>query len=784
MITFIYTKEQTTEAEDILYFLIKEKELPIISRSNVSCILETDERISEDSAVILVSDDAVLDKEWQKAVSQLSENIRLIPVGGTENADYSNPEVIPPRIEAINFIRLDGNHCENIWDSLTIEKDFYHIKNTLLSNLHAWVSSYGSEAFLLSDINRINECLSIMEKKREKEKSPYIVEELSEIIDFLEGSLKYAKRLKRKRITDFIKRTGIVLAAIAVAVMFYAKADHAKRMRYAQTVLSVDAQAGLMPVNAVKLFDGIVNYSLPDSSKPGLYNKLAELLNGNWYNTPLGINYKWALNDAQIAEDEQYVWAVNGNGAVTKWDTYSGEIVGQEQVSSLPLNAFVSSKGEDFFAAVDADGYIFKKHIGKPWEKSEKNYDIPFAQGCRLLCSGEQNSLIIAGTNGKLFYFEMDPEINLVWEKQYDKICCIESNGQGLEAVVQKQGELYDVCIASDGKESEILIPNTYDTGCSMDILGGTVLMSDENQQIVTWKKENPEVLNIWGLVLSKPVLLKFFNENVIVYYDRNTGTHLYDLERKLDLGKVLSDVDAVSSIGASNNTVLLRRYDGIYYTENVEMLLPAKELNDQDICAVYTENEAASDGKIKKASIENEYMIQIVLQTEDGNMTLMLDGGSRYYIGEAQADLSLVEEGADIYYHKNKPVNFTGKPTVIGIVDDGEALLVGGTDGAFYEIVFTEKGGFQRGSQFQTPSHAAVVGIYQTDNFYYIKDGTGTLWKARIGYEAFTEEGAAQEIKKKLHHAMDKDMREIISKDTAEKLELKWQPGDGKGWE
>ena len=783
-IYFIYVKEQTDEAENILSFLNKEKEMPVISRNDVCYILGSDERIAEDSAVILISDDAVLDNEWQAAVRQLPENIRLIPVGGTENADYSNPEVIPPQIEAINFIRMNENCCENIWDSLTIEKDFYQIKNTLLSNLHAWAFSNGSEAFLLSDIDTINAYLLILRKKWKKEKNPYIAEELSAIIKYLNTSLRYVKQLKRERIVNNIKRIGIIVAAVVAVVMFYKKADNAKRMRFAQTILSVDTQAGLLPINAVKLVEGIVNSSFPDSVKPGLYNKLSEFLNSNWYNTPLGINYKWALNDAQVAEDEQYVWAVTGNGTVTKWDSYSGEIVEQAQVSSLPLNVFAASEGEEFFAAVDADGYILKRHIGEAWEKSEKNYDIPFVQGCRLLCFGEQNSLIIAGTNGKLFYFETEPEINLIWEKQYERILCIELNEQGIEAVVWQQDELYDLCIGPDGEESKTLIPITYDGICSMDILNGTVLMSDENMQIVTWNKENPEVLSTWGLVLSRPLLLRFFHENVIVYYDKNTGIHLYDLERKLDLGKIFRDVDAVSSIKVSQNTVLILRSDGVYHTENVEILLPTDDLQDQDIYAIYTEKEAVSDGKIKKASIENEYMIRVELHSEEGDMTLMLDGGSRYYIGRAQADFSLVDEESDTYYHKIKPVNFTGKPAVIGIIDNGETLLAGGTDGAFFEIGFTENGDFLRGSQLQIPSHAAIVGIYQTEDFYYIEDETGTMWKARIGYDAFTEEGVIQAVKEKLHYAMDKSLLESISEDTVKKLELKWQPGEGKEWE
>ncbi|MDE7009143.1 MAG: hypothetical protein K2P07_13480, partial [Lachnospiraceae bacterium] len=90
--------------------------------------------------------------------------------------------------------------------------------------------------------------------------------------------------------------------------------------------------------------DGITNPLISGLAKRELYNKLSEHLDRNWHNTPVGVNYKWALNDAQIAADEQYIWSADGDGGIAKWDSYTGGIVWKEAVSKQPLIALAVSK--------------------------------------------------------------------------------------------------------------------------------------------------------------------------------------------------------------------------------------------------------------------------------------------------------------------------------------------------------------------------------------------------------------------------------------------------------
>ena len=105
------------------------------------------EDIPQPTAVILISDSAVEDGQWQSEVRALPDKMRLIPAGQTINADYSNPDIIPTRVEELNFIRIDENLCSNIWESATIDADFYEMRNNVLVSMDTWLASQKSPFF-------------------------------------------------------------------------------------------------------------------------------------------------------------------------------------------------------------------------------------------------------------------------------------------------------------------------------------------------------------------------------------------------------------------------------------------------------------------------------------------------------------------------------------------------------------------------------------------------------------------------------------------------------------
>lgn len=787
MIYLIYTEEQYTEAEKILQFLTKEKKLTVNSRNKNCSILNSDSRISEDAAIILISNAAVEDQAWQALVDEIAEDVRLVPVSSTRNKDYTHPEWIPPKIKEINYIRIDGNHFKNIWESLTTEKDFYIMKSMLLLNMNTWIFSKYSEDFLLTDQGKIKQYLLLFRQKLQMETHSYFQEELAAIIEYLKLSMQYSKRLRRRKIIDYAKRTGAVILAVIGLVMFFKLRNYTNRLAYTNSAVSIKTHGEIAPITAVKLVESITNPSVPDAIKGELYNTLSEQLNKNWHNTSVGTNYKWTLNDAQIALDERYIWSANENGNIAKWDTYTGKIIEQTNISSQPLLALAADEEESLFVAVDSEGYLYKKWKDSSWEKSPHNYDIPFDMKTDLACNGQKNWAVVAGADGKLLWFDLKSGFSLIWNGEADRIFCTELTDRGLEMVVEKNGSLYDLYILVDGTVEETCIPINADKSCSMDILNGTVVMADSNFQIVMWDKTDPTAIHSTRMVLSRPLYLCFFNDQIIVYHDRNTGTHIYDLERSLDLGSILTDMPVVSSIAVSGNSVMAGTLQRTTYSiENIEPLLPLRQINECDICELYAEQSMTSDGMIRQVSIENEYMIRVALHAEENDKILMIDGANRYDIGKSQRDESLVQEDSpNIFYYADKPVNFTGKPTITGITNDGRSLLIGSSDGSFSEITFSEPGDYLLGAQLQIPSHAAVISICQTSDCYYLEDATGTFWRVRIGYDSLTPEGAALAVKEKLHCAATEEIREAVSQKTLETLGVVIVPGGGnKEWE
>lgn len=175
MVYILYTNEQYTDAGQILYFLTKEKNLSVSSYCENCYVLHADNRIDQDAAIVLLSNAAVMDENWQALVRDIPEGVRLIPVSSTKQ-------------------------LENIWDSLITETGFYDIKSRLLLNKNIWHFSKCSDDFLLSNSKKINEYLLLFQKKSEEEKNPYFRDELSEIVHYLEVSLQYSKKSSKKKV--------------------------------------------------------------------------------------------------------------------------------------------------------------------------------------------------------------------------------------------------------------------------------------------------------------------------------------------------------------------------------------------------------------------------------------------------------------------------------------------------------------------------------------------------------------------------------------------------------
>ena len=132
-ILILFDQTQAEDAKIVAEWLEKSGYAMTLENKECTVLMYALSQIATDSALVFVSDEAVNNPIWQKTVRQIGDNVRLIPIGATENADYSNPEVVPPRVESINYIREDEFMLENILDSLMTEPEFYAIKSSLQS---------------------------------------------------------------------------------------------------------------------------------------------------------------------------------------------------------------------------------------------------------------------------------------------------------------------------------------------------------------------------------------------------------------------------------------------------------------------------------------------------------------------------------------------------------------------------------------------------------------------------------------------------------------------------
>ena len=99
MICLIYTDEQRSAAEEILRFLMEEKQLTVHHQEKNSVTLCPNGQIDQDCAIILVSNAAVEDQAWQALVAEIPEDVRMIPVNCALNADSIDPEHIPAKLK-------------------------------------------------------------------------------------------------------------------------------------------------------------------------------------------------------------------------------------------------------------------------------------------------------------------------------------------------------------------------------------------------------------------------------------------------------------------------------------------------------------------------------------------------------------------------------------------------------------------------------------------------------------------------------------------------------------
>ncbi len=754
-ILFIYTKADENDVMSILNILVKNECLEVKSQ-NSGIIYGESDYIVTDSAIIWVSDDATKSSEWQKAVRNVHSQYRLIPVGGTQEVDYNDPNIIPPNIEKLNFISVEKKCAQNIWEALITEEQFYDLKNQLLSETFAWEASGESETFLRLDRKQIKKDIKTVQDQLTRTSGEHSKKQLERILIYLRQSKKYAFWNLLEKIFRVVRLGVIAVALSLVIVLFLQTTKKLVRLQNSSVLLVSPSTADTMTaVAAIRTLDGITNSTVSDELRSTLGAELIHYLDEEWCNTPVGNCYKWALNSGVMYSDNQTLLTADGGGNIIKWDFFSGAVISKERITDdeTMLITIGLSSDENKIIAADKDGYLYIKAHGDNWIRSAESFPVPASAEVHTVC--ENNQVLIFGA-GKLLLFDITDCENpiLVYNDNFDNIYSASIDQDAAIAIVSENESLKELRVNADGLTSEMNIPVSEKNNFTGDFLEGTFILSDENGRILFWDSNEQQVINT-SILSENPLSAAFINANTIVVNDRNSGNSIYDRSSGMNLGSVLDEAPAISTISAAGTTVY--GYNaGAYYSENVELLLP------QQMQGQVIKHEGTKESTDK--------VIRNIEIAEDGTVNVLIA-----FDGQEPVEYQLIDSK-----------NWNGRACVAAITNNGNSFVIATDRGYMFEMSFTSDGaGAMETAHRQLGMKSKITAIYETEDGYLAEDGGGRLWYLRSGEETLFPNGMIKAVKEKLTSAVSDDLIDIISDDLAKELELQLAPGhDGEEWE
>lgn len=748
---------------------------------------KTDKNVYKDSAIVLISDKATESNIWQRMVRNIPESYRLIPLGNTIDADYSNPNIIPNKIEEINSIRMDENCLKNIKESLATNPEIYNVKNNLKVMLSAYNASQCNPDYLMSDGKMIRDYWEMLSVAVESEGSGEIKAQLYSILQYLEASKSHARKLFIEDLIKKLKNGFWGLLAIIIVILAVYMSVTMKKLSTISSFIFYDVDQKMAPIRAAEAIDGLNTSITPDSVKYYLSYLLTEALEKNWSNSILASgNYKWGINDVSYAGDNNHLLTAEGSGKIVQWDVRSGQPTLKEQVSDSPLGALVVSKDNKLRLAIDSKGKVYYSFAYDSWDYTGYTCGIEWLSPFQIQLSADNQKVMVCNGKSVILLRLNNGSITELCKKEFSEIGDIGFDNLGNAHVLIKNGDMWEFLkIKDDGSEKITATNISVNITCSPDIREGVAALVDKNGQIIVLDINNNYKSDCTGLLLYNPISIAVSNQGYMLYLDRNTGVRIYDYKRKMDIGACLGMAFAADRLEIAGE-MAVAFLDGKIISENIQCLLPSNHIEEKEIENVYEGQYASSSGLIKSIAVKNKYMIEMVMNLETEKI-IIFDPAMKYFTGKAVKDEKLMEGMPKAYtYYSNLHIHFTGEPTLVGIVKNQDVIIIGGYDGSFYEVLFGEEGGAIIASSTQVPSHSPIVKVYQGKNKYYIEDSQGNIWQRRIGYKGMLNgDLLINEVKDKLRSTMSSDISQMISKKTMKLLGIKVAPdSNGKEWE
>lgn len=780
LVEIIYTEGFSTEAGEAVKKLSEFKGAEVKTRENGYVVIDAGKSVRCDTVIVFVTDDVTDNELWRERVLKLSSEKKIILVSRIRSGRLSDH--IPENIRKVNAIRLDESGClDELWDAINSDKEYYIVINSLYSMAEGWELSGYSDLYLIHDLISAVKYYRNMKAKLKSETKPYYRNKLEKIIPYLKKSMVDSFNVLSRSISKTARFVSIL--AVALVLIYASVMNIPKYFSIAGNAGAVCLSTGTLysPVQTLRAVEAIRNPFVNDNLKDEAFNLLNDQMCDNWPNTVVANFYKYSQNDFRVCSDDRYIIAASGNGYCITWDTYNGNIVKKEKLSDRPLYVIDTFQGEENIIAADEDGSVFWFNGGK-WISSDSLIsDYGYAVGISLSECGA--SVVTDQCN--IVMLSLGENIDVIRSFSFDDILAFKQCGDQVLAMVKDGNGDHIIKISGeDGIIDDLDIDIETDTYCNADIMDDDVLFasSDGGIYICHFNDKSIEKLHI---TYSQPVILRFVNETAIYCNDRNRGNCLYDYRHKIDIGSFLPEAGNVYNAVCGGNTVVCGG-DGNVYSENVSDLLP-KETIDGNIYVSYEGTSSQSGGTISNAEITGEkYIIANLNAGREDEFNYLVDGGHYYiYTSPDKRNNATYIDELQFTYSVPSTAVFTGVPTVVGVSPDGNSMVIGASDGYFYELLYLGNM-FYTVSKKQIPSGSAVTGIYLSDNCYYIKDQDGLYWKARYGGRSMnSDEDLYNEINAKLHMGMNDDIKDSVSNAVLKNAGVVYAPGhDGKVWE
>ena len=779
-IQIIYTETDAAVAENILSFL-KEK--------------TGNRHLPSDAAVIVVSDEATADSQWQKDVRSLNPAVRLVPIGAIVNADYSDPAVIPSRIEELNFIRIDEDLHQNLWDSLNLDQDFYNVRNAVLVNMNSWLISEESDAFLMTDYRQVRKCLRMVQNKAATETDERFQKQLHDMEDYLNQSLPVAKKLFYRTMRQ---RLTLVIAAAALAGVVYAGITVVSNLRRAareSALLGQDPSEANAAENFVLLSDGVNNSYIDDNVRSALFNEMTSYLDLNWTTTPVGYNYKYRLYDPHFLGNEQYLMVTNENNHTLVFDTYTGKINQDFGSPGEPVKAYyvdldnryvilVTQKNQIYFGDADTSQWL------------TNNYEYPFTGNTDVRILARKGGIVIYDDKNE-FYYVVNEETGI------RPASYLRPDTMGTDNYTIHDIKLYDTeTVSATEIEGDMSVYYSdhqggmtgYSTGlsgkpdCTASVSQNYMIFADQDGNVLLFEREKLGFHAI-GLKLPDVRYLVLINDSVLAYHDAVLGTRLYDFRQQADLGEVLSGFRDITWLGAGEYTIACYS-DGAYHCQSLETILPRTEIDKTKILKTYNTTTPADEGLLSNVRYEDgliRYEMDVVKDGQSLHLPYVLDGAGLLPAGSAVSDRVLAE--ADARGFQNEPLSWNKDVTIIGLTDGGLGFVVGTSDGQFREFSLTYSGTWLSDSYFQIPTRSAITAIHEMEKYYWLEDASHHYWYVSKRYPSHDEGSTLlmdlMNEKLQMHGYFKQELLDSVDAQTISDLGIQLMPGgDGKEWE